>query len=259
MKHLARLQRDFQNGVLANDHSQVLPAITGAGKAAPDRQLSVYANAYRSRLREVLEIDYPVLAAALGETAFHELVIAYIDAHTSRDYSLRSFGARLSEFLDTDVNYRHMPALAELARFEWTLGRAFDANDDPLVTVKSMAEIAIEAWPRLRLVFHDSVHRIDFDWNTPALWQAHKSERPIPEVQKNAATAPWLIWRRDLSVHFRSLEDKEALLLDLARQGRTFEELCCSLGQEMAVDEVPLHAASMLKRWISDGLVSGIR
>lgn len=259
MKHLERLQHDFQHSLLADDSRHVLPAITAAGRAGPGRQLSVYTNAYRSRLREVLELDYPVLAAALGEQSFDELAFAYIDACPSQGYSLRSFGTRLADFLGTQPDYHRTPVLAELAGFEWALGRAFDAADTPLVTIQAMADIEPDSWPRLRLVFHPGVQRRDFDWNTPALWQAYKSEMPIPEVQKNPAPEPWLIWRRDLSVHFRSLENHEPLLLDQAMQGETFEKLCETLGHAIPGNEVPLLAASTLKRWVCDGLVSGIR
>ena len=258
MKHLAQLQHDFQHSLLTDDSRSVLPAITAAGRAEPDRQLSVYTNAYRSRLREVLELDYPVLAAALSEQAFDELAFAYIDACPSQDYSLRSFGAQLAEFLDTQPDYCGTPVLAELAGFEWTLGRAFDAADTALLTVKAMADIVPDRWPELRLIFHSSVQLIHFEWNTTALWQAYKSEIPIPEVQKNPVAEPWLIWRKDLSVHFRSLEEHEHLMLDRAKQGAAFEVLCETLGRAMPKDEVPLHAASTLKRWVSDGLVCGI-
>ena len=258
MKHLEQLQHDFQQSLLTDDSRSVLPAITAAGRAGPGRQLSVYTNAYRSRLREVLELDFPVLAAALGEQAFEELAFAYIDACPSQGYSLRSFGAQLAEFLDTQPDHCRTPVLAELAGFEWKLGSAFDAADVPPVTVKAMADIAPDRWPELRLVFHPGVQRCDFEWNTPALWQSYKSEMPIPEVQKNSATEPWLIWRRDLSVHFRSLENDEALLMALALQGKTFEEQCATLARDMGREETPLRAASILKRWVSDGLISGI-
>jgi hypothetical protein len=258
MKDLHQLQRNFQLCLLDGDSAAVLPAITPAGRAAPDRQLSVYNNAYRSRLREVLEIDYPVLAAALGD-GFDELTAAYIDAHPSHGFSLRSFGAQLAAFLKRQPDYCEIPVLAELATFEWTLGQAFDAADDKLVMMEDMEQIAVEAWPVLRLDFHPSVHRIDFAWNTPTLWHAHKSRAEMPEVKENGTTVPWLIWRKELTVQFRSLEDLEPLMFDIACQGGNFEEMCEALRTQIPVEEVPLRAASILKRWIGDGLVSRTR
>lgn len=258
MKHLAQLQRDFQHCLLVRNNGAVLSAITANGRAAPDTQLAVYSHAYRLRLREVLANDFPVLAAALGDGAFDELADAYIEAHPSRGYSLRGFGAQLATFLRKQPGYRATPALAELAMFEWTLGEAFDAADDPVVTIEAMTHIPPGDWPGLRLVFHASVHRIDFAWNTPELWKAHKAGSETPEVDGNSAPVPWLIWRQDLKTRFRSLENGEQPVFDAARQGAIFADMCEVLSETIPPEAVPLRAASILKRWISDGLVSRV-
>jgi len=258
MKSLAQLQHNFQQCLLERDDAAVLPAIAAAGRAAPDRQLSVYSNAYRLRLREVLENDYPVLAAAVGDAAFDELAEAYITSHPSQGFSLRSFGADLAALLRSHPGYREIPVLAELASFEWTLGKSFDAGDDPVMTIEAMAHLAPEDWPGVQLVLHASVQRIDCAWNTVELWKAHQAGMPLPELQENATPVPWLIWRKDLKTVFRSLENDEQRIFDAARHGACFAELCEILGKVIPPHDVPLRAASILKRWISDGLVSRI-
>ena len=258
MKHLTQLQRNFQQCLLARNPATVQPAITTAGRAAPETQLSVYTNAYHLRLREVLALDYPVLVAALGTAAFDELADAYIEAHPSHGYSLRSLGAQLATFLHKQPDYREIPVLAELATFEWQLGKAFDAVDDPVMSPETMNQIPPEDWPILKLVFHGSVHRIDFAWNTPELWKAHKADTTPPEVRENAAPVPWLIWRQDFKIRFRSLENDEQLFFNAAQQGATFAEMCDVLSASIPPESVPLRAATILKCWISDGLVSRI-
>lgn len=258
MRHLEQLQRDFQHYLLNQDDSAVLPAVTSAGRAAPHTQLAVYSNAYRMRLREVLDNDYPVLAAALGDEAFNDLATAYIAAHPSEGYSLRSFGAQVAAFLRNQTPYWDTPVLAELADFEWTLGQAFDAADDPVIAFEDMMQIAPEEWSGLQLIFHASVHHLRFDWNAPELWHAYKADETMPEVRENTETVPWVIWRRQLTVQFRSLQDHEQLLFDAARQGTDFDGLCEALSAVIPADEVPLSAASLLKRWVNDGLISRI-
>lgn len=259
MKHLAQLQRNFQHGLLAHNPATMLPAITTAGRAAPETQLSVYTNAYHLRLREVLVLDYPVLAAALGVDAFDALAHAYIEAHPSKGYSLRSFGSQLAAFLYKQPDYRETLVLAELATFEWQLGQAFDAVNDPVITTDSIKQIPPDDWPGLQFVFHASVQRIDFGWNTPELWKAHKADTTPPELRENVAPVPWLIWRQDLTIRFRSLENDEELFFNAAQQGATFAEICDVLSASTPPENVPLRAASILKRWISDGLVSRIK
>ena len=258
MKHLAQLQHNFQHGLLARNPATVLPAITTAGRAAPETQLSVYSNAYHLRLREVLALDYPVLAAALGGEAFDVLADAYIEAHPSHGYSLRSFGTQLAAFLRDQPGYRETAVLAELASFEWQLGQAFDTLDDPVVTTDTIKQIPPEAWPGLQFVFHASVQRIDFLWNTPELWKAYKADMTPPEISENAALVPWLIWRQDLTVRFRSLENDEQSFFNAAQQGATFAEMCDVLSTSIPPEKIPLRAASILKHWISHGLISRI-
>jgi hypothetical protein len=259
MKHLAQLQRNFQHCLLDRNNDAVLSAITTNGRAAPVTQLAVYTNAYRLRLREVLANDYPVLSAAVGDDVFDELANAYIEAHPSHGYSLRSFGAKLATFLRKQPGYRETPVLTELAMFEWSLGNSFDAADDPVISIEAMAQIPPDHWPGLQLLFHTSVHRINFVWNTPELWKAHKAETTMPEIRENSAPVPWIIWRQDLKIRFRSLENDEQLIFDAARQGANFADICDMLSKTLPPENVPPRAASILKRWVSDGLISRIK
>ena len=148
--------------------------------------------------------------------------------------------------------------LAEIAAFEWGLGNAFDAVDDPVITTETMGQIPPEDWPALRLVFHPSVNRVVFVWNTPELWKAHKADSTPPEVRKNSAPVPWVIWRQDLNIRFRSLENDEQSFFKAAQEGATFANMCDVLSVLNLPESVPLRAASILKRWIRDGLISRI-
>lgn len=258
MKHLAALQRDFLCDLLEDGARSVLPAISPTGRARPVKQLAIYANAYRQRLNEVLRLDYPVARKLLGDHAFEALADAYIVKHPSQYYSLRDFGAWLSVFLNSQKEYRDIPACVEMANFEWQLGLAFDASNDPSVTIEMMNSIPDESWPDLRFIFHSSSHVMNLSWNTPELWQAYKIDSLLPETKFYTPPVSWLIWRQNLKVHFRSLETDETALFNSAKQGDTFEEMCEALNTFIAPENVPFRAASLLKRWVSDGLISRV-
>jgi hypothetical protein len=259
MKHLAHLQSSFQHALLEQDQDAVLSAISTSGRAAATTQFEVYSKAYRLRLKEVLEIDYPVLAAALGGAAFDKLANGYIEAHPSNGYSLRGFGVHLAAFLREQPVYGETPVLAELAKFEWELSKAFYAADDPVITTKIMSQIPPEAWPVLQLKFHPSVQLNDFTWNAPQLWKARKADMAPPEVHENKLPVHWIIWRQDFKIRFRSLQDNEYPTLIAARQGSTFADMCEVLGVFIPQESIPLHAASILKSWVRDGLISKFR
>ena len=259
MKSLSNLQHDFLCDLLEDGAHSVLPAISPTGSARPDKQLAIYANSYRQRLNEVLRLDYPGLLKLLGNDAFEAVADTYITAYPSRYHSLRDFGTWLPVFMSNQQEYRDIPACVEMANFEWHLGLAFDASDDPLVTIETMNNIPNSSWPGLRFAFHNSVQEIEFSWNTPELWQACKTDTSLPDTKSCTPPVSCLIWRQNLKVQFRSLETDEKVLFNSAKEGNTFEEMCKVLSTFVAPENVPFRAASLLKRWVSDGLISRIK
>lgn len=262
MNRLEKLQQTFQAHVLKPNLSNSNSWVSAEGRASPETQLSIYGYAYHARLTEVLENDYPAVLVAIGEDYFHELTSSYIKAHPSKFFSLRDFGAGLADFIQSlfqeSSKWQEIPWLYELAVFEWSLGQAFDAADDDLFTEHDMATVAPEAWPELKFTLHASVQRLDFEWNIVELWQALTAETPTEVTATKDVSSPWLVWRENLSTHFRSMETNEQIALDKAIQGGDFSDICESLASQINEEEVPMHAASFLKTWISQGLISSI-
>src|SRR5262245_49959372 len=94
---LRELQGEFWQAIAAEPGTlSARPALLAA--SAPSRtldaggRLAVYADAYFSRLREVLVEDFPRLAAALGEACFTEVVHDYLRRHPSMHPSVRHLG-----------------------------------------------------------------------------------------------------------------------------------------------------------------------
>jgi hypothetical protein len=255
---LERLQRDFQAYLLEPARDAVRAEIAGDARVSAETRLGIYADAYRLRLLEALETDFPALKALAGEDEFDRLGRAYIGAFPSRHYSLRWFGRALARFLrDTDP-WRERPELAELAEFEWAMTLAFDAADDPAVTIADMAALPPTAWAGMRLQFHPSLQRLDLHWSVPPYWKAvDEKQTPEPPGRSEFPIA-WLLWRQELKIYFRSLEVDEAFALDTLRAGGTFADLCQGLCEWLDEPQVAIHAAGLLKRWIGDGLVRRI-
>ena len=125
---LADLQRAFQDYVLESSDAFTVQ-VRDTSKADRVTLLDVYRDGYALRLIEVLTIDFPGVLAMAGREGFESLTRAYIANHPSRHPSVRWFGGQLADFLATTATYDRTPALAEMARFEWALGEAFDSVD----------------------------------------------------------------------------------------------------------------------------------
>lgn len=248
---LQRLQRELQRAIMAGAQSPELVPASDADDRA--RRFGIYTSAYRLRLQEALAHNFPVFRAYVGESAFDALALDYIDAHPSTHPSIRTFGDALARWLE-----RHRgeaPWLAELARFEWTLGGAFDAPDDTPMSADALATIEPHQWAQLRFHFGRSVQRVTCRTNAPSLYECVADERTAPEGCREARAQEWLLWRQDLGARYRSMTSAEALAFDALASGETFGAMCGQLLEQFSEDDAPLQAAACLKRWLADELI----
>lgn len=254
MTELATLEKTFLGHVRGGE---AFPREWCAqGLVDSDVGLSIYANAYHSRLGEALEADHPVLSSYLGDDLWTKFCRGYIDAHPSRVRSLRHFGESVPDWLAATPPFSGHPLLAELARFERSLLDAFDAADAPRIEWSSVLQLEAQAWPRLRVRFHPSVRMLSTATNAVEVWCALKDghEPPAPA----AAAAPARLLWRDLEriSRFRPVEPPELAALDACLvEGRDFSALCERLARDHPADAVPTLAIGFLRRWFDEGIV----
>lgn len=251
---LQELQASFRRSLQAGDDA-VAGHLAGSEKLAVSERLGIYQNAYRSRLVEALGKDYPVVQALLGEAGFTTLCHAYIDVHPSRSFSLRWLGQSMASFLS---NPDYPPHLPELARFEWAMVGAFDAADVVVAKEADLTSIPPEAWPALKLRFHPSMHTVSCYWNVLALWRAVQDKTPLPDPVALPQPLAHLVWREHLTTRYRTLEVDETDAMEGVARGDSFAALCERLTRRHADEAVPLRAVSLLKRWLTEGLISEI-
>lgn len=217
-----------------------------------DARLRLYADAYRLRLAEALGNDFPALRAHLGEDVFAALAEAYLHAHPSTHKSLRWFGREFPDWL------RQRDALAaQLARFEWLQGEAFDAADAPPSTLQALTALPPHAWPNLRLSLQPALRLLRAPASVPVLVDAFNRDEVLPPLRDEDA-ADWRLWRRELQVHWHRLDADEAALLRLAQTGADFAQLCEALQPFHDENQIPARAIGLLKRWLEDGLIAAI-
>ena len=256
MSALARLQHDFQDYVLGRGQ-HVLSDVQAASRREATARIDVYARAYELRLLEVLRADYPALNALAGDDAFAALGRAYIRAHPSDSPNARWFGNRFADFIAASDTSPSSEVMAEMARFEWALGLAFDAPDRSPLSLEELAGIPPERFADATFAIHPSVQRLALAWNVPAFSKAVESKIDPPSLTAARAPVQWVVWRPQLATYFRSLErDEECALNDVAG-GESFESVCESLMAMMGPDEVPPRAAQLVRRWTEEGLLAG--
>lgn len=256
MTQLRELQRAFQSRILSFERG-IEAELTGAHRADFESRLGAYVGGYRARLVEALGTTYPVLKATLGEEEFERQMRLYIDSTPSRYVSVRHYGAEIAgRMRSADLAGGDGEALSELAQWEWTLADVFDAPDDGALRVEAMAAVPPDAWPAATFQLRACVRRLRTHTNAVEWWRAANGLSDQPASLAKAHPAEWLLWRRGVKTLFRSLDPLEAEALDAISTGTAFGSLCELLARQRPELEVASYAASHLRGWIAEELIS---
>jgi len=242
---------------LMERNSAITEHIVGSGSLGADVRLAIYGNAYYARLIESLEQDYEALHVMLGDEEFTRLCTQYIDTYPSKFPSLRWFGQYMAKYLAEHKPYCEHPYLRELAVFEWTFIEAFDSEDAPVVTEADAAQVPPDKWPELEIRLHPSVYWFDYEWNILPLWKSATSDESIPELAQLKNKEYCIVWRQGLMTQYRTMDADEVILLRGVENNNNFAQLCERLTElDLDPEQVPMRAATILKTWITQGMVS---
>ena len=258
MNPLALTEARFQDNVLTGNPA-IDNEIEGVSEQFRNTRLGIYRDAYRLRLMEVLGTDYEVLRKYLGDKLFQSLAEDYIADYPSTFRNVRWFGGKLEEFLRSSSRYVRHPELAELAHFEWSLGRAFDAQDTEVVPFEEVAAVTPQAWAELRFIPHPALHVLTLQTNAVAIWKAVGNDDHSIEAENYLEPVAWAVWRDEHSPCFRSMKFDEAWALSAMMSQASFGELCAGLCDWVAEKDAAARAAGLLRGWVDAGWIARLQ
>ena len=251
---LAQLQKRLQQSITGE--TEFSDAVATDVDAAT--RTGVYVTAYRLRLIDALAANFPRLQKFMGHAGFAALAEEYLAQFPSTSVSVRWFGDRLAGFLRNDPAFAATPWLADLAEWEWEIAAAFDAPDAASI-VPAELNVAPEDWPGLRFTLHSSVRLLRLKTNAVALFSAISDDADPPVACLLDRPQAYAIWRQEFEVRFRSQSDDEAHALAVLGNDATFAEICGELCEWHDSSEVPARAASLLRSWVVEEMIAGVK
>lgn len=253
MNQLVKLQADFQAYLLdANKGAAFKKQIVNDKKVGVKKRLGIYYDAYRLRIIEALATAYPNLKKLLGDDLFDKTARSYIDLYPSTFRNMRWVGDKMAQHLQKSLP--QYPIAAELATFEWGLSLAFDAEDAPMLTLQDLAQIAPENWGGLRFQFTPAVQLLSPKMNVLRIWQALNVDEAPPKIAQ--IDEPYVVWRKDLNSHYRSLEAAEYAAIKQMMAGASFGDLCETMQTIVGEEQASMQAAQYLAGWLNEGLLA---
>jgi hypothetical protein len=253
---LAELQARLQKAIVEGDDA-VLSLIPPNSRTSNAVLLGVYRFAYVGRLVEVVRNAHPLLARHMGEQAFEQMARDYVAKYPSRHANARWYALDVPELL-AQRPYSEQPELAELARIEAALDRAFDAPDAPVLDLAELAQHPPETWGSLAFRPHPSASVLSCATNAFDLWLALKEEAEAPEVELLEEPQTLLAWRRNVTPAVRRLEAEERMLWLETTRGASFGALCEMSATFDDPGTAALRVAQYLQGWLASGLLSEV-
>jgi hypothetical protein len=153
---LLELQRAFAGALLREYDRAVWPCIAEDSFSAPER-LRIYRNTCRATLVETLRMTYPAVARLVGREFFEHAAGKFVERHPARSGYLNDYGGELAALLAGLEPARGLAYLPDVARFEWALSVAANAEDAPLLAPDALLGVEAEHHAALRFAPHPSV------------------------------------------------------------------------------------------------------
>ena len=151
----------------------LLAAIAGDG-LAPAARLAIYRHHVAATLSDALKGAFPVVCCLVDERFFGYAADRFIAEHPPSSPCLHEFGARFPDFLATFEPCRHLAYLPDVARLEWAMARALQADDAAPLDPRVLGALAPEEIAGLVVRLDPSVTLLRSPWPIDRLWRANQ-------------------------------------------------------------------------------------
>lgn len=249
MPSLLEIQRGFADSLFSEPHPAFSREVAG-GDLTADERLEIYRNSSRSTLVAALRLNYPALARLVGDEFFAHAAERYVAAHLPSSAYLNEYGAHFADFLDSFPGARELEYLPDVARFEWALAGAANAEDRPALGAEELA--ALPSVTGLRFMPHSSVRM---------LWLRYPADRIADAVMSGDDAAMRGIDLTDgparIVIH-RGASGVEAERLS-ATEYALLGDLFAGQDWSVVVGRAPDQAAAVLAAQLSKGRLGGLR
>lgn len=253
MPSLERVQRRICAAIVGGADLELLSIIDPDGIASAAR-LQIYRNHAFLTLSEALKAIYPVVCRLVDERFFSYAAHEYLRDTLPATPCLVEYGASFADFLAAFPACRGVPYLADVARLEWAVNGALNAEAASALAVDRLRAVAPDDAPGLRLTLHPSHRLLVSPWPVDRIWSANQPDAgPDAEVDLDAGGARLEVFRRGDRVAIAALSPASHAFRAAVAAGARLDAAV-----EAALAHDPLFDLPLTLRGLFDlGLITG--
>jgi hypothetical protein len=245
MPQLHEIQQAFRAALLGEDVA-ITRHIVSDGIDAAER-IRIYRNTAFGVLTEALRLTYPAVDRLVGPDFFDAAAAAFIAHHPPTHAYLTQYGGAFADFLASCPQAAALSYLPDVARFEWALNLAANAEDAPALSPAIMASLDPAEHGAVCFVPHPSLNLIELDHPADTIADAVLARDEAAMAAIDLADGPIR-----LVVH-RGPDGVEAQRLTES-DWRLTRRLCARMPLGLALDRSPGAGATAL---LADHMIKG--
>ena len=208
---LAGLQSAFRTVCLGGDAPDLAALVDGT-RIAADARLRIYRHHVLDSLTTALGATFSSVQSLVGEGFFAGLAGDYIARTPPSAPVLAEYGADFADFIEGHERARDLVYLADAARLDWALNRAYGCDAGAALQAAHLAAIAPEALGDLRLKLRAGVALLRSAYPIDLVW-AVANGKTEATIDLSVGGVELVVFQRDDDAAFARLTRGEAVLL----------------------------------------------
>lgn len=249
MSALRDLQETFARTVRTGE-STGIEALVASDRIAAAERLAVYRNHFLISLADALATAFPVVRRLVGEAYFGAVARRFVQQMPPRSPCVAEYGEGFAAFFACLPEAGKLPFIADVARLEWALIAAAEADEVAAVPPERLAAVDPAQAARARLALHPSVVLLDSAFPIDLIWQANQTCGAPPIVDLDTGGARLMVHRCNGEVGWTALPAADFAFVTALVDGLSIEA-----AMQTAVDGDRFDPAAVLALLLQSGLI----
>ncbi len=209
---LADLQTAFRAVCLGRDAPALAAHVDGA-RIGAEARLRIYRHHVFDSLSTALAATFSSVHALVGDGFFRGLARDYIAVTPPSAPVLSEYGADFADFIERHARTGELVYLADAARLDWALTRAYGADAGTPLSAVRLAAVAPEALGELRLRLRGGASLLRSPYPVDRIWAIARGDEDGP-VDLASGGVALVVFQRDDDAAFATLSRGEWALLE---------------------------------------------
>jgi len=224
---LNEFQESFKRTILEPDHldnALFRNAFRQDHGICLENRMKVYRNNVIRSLIDAAMAALPMTEKLVGREFLEQAMRAFMVNNLPSQGNLNLYGIEFPDFIQTYELAKNLPYLQDFTRLEWLWEAAYNALDDLPLEPAELINIAEEDMPNLRFSFRKSFALLESAYPLDEIIDFCRAEDQDNLQQVSDRGCKLMIYRPDLKVELRRLDDAEYLFLSALLDGQTIHE-----------------------------------